>query len=43
MVAPTAYYLPRKEVEDWYTDAGMSPVVSWRNKNSWRGFGQKNV
>ncbi len=40
MIAPTAYYLPRKEVEEWYRDAGMQDTrFFWRNRNSWVAFG----
>jgi SAM-dependent methyltransferase/uncharacterized protein YbaR (Trm112 family) len=40
MIAPTAHYLPRSEVERWYRDARMERVqLFWRNRNSWVGFG----
>lgn len=42
MIAPTAYYLPRSEVERWYREAGLQGTVfTWRNRNSWCGFGLK--
>jgi SAM-dependent methyltransferase/uncharacterized protein YbaR (Trm112 family) len=42
MLAPTAFYIPRDEVERWYRDAGLKTTVfTWRNRNSWCGFGLK--
>ena len=41
LVAPTAFYIAREEFETWWRDLGATDVViSWHNKNSWRGFGQ---
>lgn len=41
LVAPTAYYIPREEFEDWWRELGASDVtIGWHNKNSWRGFGR---
>lgn len=41
LVAPTAFYLPREEFETWWRDIeAQQLVISWHNKNSWRGFGQ---
>lgn len=41
LVAPTAFYIPREEFEMWWKDVEASDVViSWHNKNSWRGFGR---
>ena len=41
LVAPVAFYLSREEFERWFVDAGLESVqVSWRNENSWRGFGK---
>lgn len=39
--APTAFYIPRAEFQEWWKDIGASDVViGWHNKNSWRGFGK---
>ena len=41
LVAPTAFYIPRDEFETWWRELGASDVmISWHNKNSWRGFGE---
>lgn len=41
LVAPTAFYISRDEFETWWRDVGASDVViSWHNKNSWRGKGK---
>ena len=41
LVAPTAFYIPRDEFESWWRELGATDVViSWHNKNSWRGFGK---
>jgi len=41
LVAPTAFYISREEFETWWRDAGAGDVViSWHNKNSWRGRGR---
>jgi SAM-dependent methyltransferase len=38
LVAPTAFYHRREEVEDWFATAGLEQVViTARNNNSWRG------
>jgi SAM-dependent methyltransferase len=43
LVAPVAFYLRREEFEEWFQRAGLSGVgISWRNKNSWRGFGSRD-
>jgi SAM-dependent methyltransferase len=40
LVAPTAYYHSRSEVEDWYRTAGAQRVeIGHHNANSWRGTG----
>ena len=40
LVAPTAFYLSREEFEAWWQDVGAGDVViTWHNKNSWRGLG----
>ncbi len=42
LVAPVAHYVPRDEFEEWFRGAGLQDVtISWRNRNSWRGFGVK--
>lgn len=42
MVAPTAFYLRREEYSAWFQRAGLEDVqLSWRNQNSWRGFGRR--
>lgn len=41
LVAPTAFYIPRDEFETWWRELGAKDVViTWHNKNSWRGFGE---
>jgi SAM-dependent methyltransferase len=41
LVAPTAYYISRKEFEEWWDDIGASDVeITWHNRNSWAGFGR---
>jgi hypothetical protein len=41
LVAPTAYYIRRDEFAAWFERAGFTDVaLSWRNQNSWRGFGR---
>ena len=43
LVAPTAFYIAGDEFKGWWQDIQASEVViGWRNKNSWRGFGQVN-
>jgi len=42
LIAPTAFYHSRAEVEDWFTSAGLSEVlITQRTNNSWRGTGVK--
>ncbi|MFH0820035.1 MAG: methyltransferase domain-containing protein [bacterium] len=42
LLAPTAFYLRRDELEDWFKKNNLSDIIiSWRNKNSWRGKGVK--
>jgi SAM-dependent methyltransferase len=44
LVAPTAFYVKREEFEAWFTENGLANIqVSWRNRNSWRGRGEKPV
>lgn len=40
LVAPTAFYHSRDEVEDWFATANAERVeITQRNNNSWRGTG----
>jgi SAM-dependent methyltransferase/uncharacterized protein YbaR (Trm112 family) len=40
LVAPTAYYLPRGEVQRWLDVAGLiRKSITWVNRNSWSGVG----
>jgi len=40
-VAPVAFYLRRDEFEGWFRHNDLRDVrISWRNQNSWRGFGR---
>ncbi len=42
MAAPTAFYIRREEFEGWFKEGGLKAVsLSWRNENSWRGWGRK--
>ncbi|MEJ7617725.1 MAG: hypothetical protein WKF30_12350 [Pyrinomonadaceae bacterium] len=39
--APTAFYIPRIEFEEWWKAIGARDVqIGWHNRNSWRGWGQ---
>jgi SAM-dependent methyltransferase len=41
LVAPVAFYLRREEFEGWFQRSELRDVrISWRNENSWRGFGR---
>ncbi|MGB9178184.1 MAG: methyltransferase domain-containing protein [Pyrinomonadaceae bacterium] len=41
LVAPTAFYISREEFEEWWQELRASEtVITWHNKNSWRGFGR---
>jgi SAM-dependent methyltransferase len=41
LVAPLAFYLKREEFEAWFHRCQLREIrISWRNENSWRGFGQ---
>lgn len=41
LVAPVAFYLKREEFEAWFDRCQLREVrISWRNQNSWRGFGR---
>jgi len=40
LVAPTAFYIPRAEFEEWWSELGARDVtITWHNKNSWCGRG----
>ena len=40
LVAPTSFYISREEFETWWHDINARDVmISWHNKNSWRGLG----
>ncbi len=41
LVAPTAFYISREDFADWWREIGATEVViSWHNRNSWRGLGR---
>lgn len=41
LVAPTAFYISRKEFEEWWRELGAEDVkITWHNQNSWCGFGK---
>ncbi|MDQ3489960.1 MAG: methyltransferase domain-containing protein [Acidobacteriota bacterium] len=40
LVAPTAFYISKKEFENWWKEIAADDVeISWHNQNSWCGFG----
>ena len=42
LVAPVAFYLKREEFQEWFRAAALDEIqISWRNQNSWRGFGRR--
>jgi hypothetical protein len=42
LIAPTAVYIPRAEVERWFDRADISDrSLTWVQKVSWAGVGQK--
>ena len=44
LVAPTAFYHSREELQDWFATAKMEQVeITRRNNNSWRGTGLVNA
>ncbi|CAK0776127.1 Methyltransferase domain-containing protein [Gammaproteobacteria bacterium] len=44
LVAPTAFYIKHDDFVAWFERAKMGMVaISWRNQNSWRGFGEVSV
>ncbi len=41
LVAPTAFYIPKAEFEDWWREIDAQDVgIIWHNQNSWCGFGK---
>jgi SAM-dependent methyltransferase len=41
LIAPTAFYLSKKEFEKWWQAIGAAETtIGWHNENSWRGFGK---
>jgi len=41
LVAPTAFYISKKEFEDWWKEINAQDVeIIWHNQNSWCGFGE---
>ena len=41
LVAPTAFYIPRAEFEEWWQAIQADEVqIGWHNENSWRGLGR---
>lgn len=41
LVAPTAFYIPRAEFEEWWQVINAKDVtIGWHNENSWRGLGR---
>ena len=42
LIAPTAAYVPRAEVERWFATAAIdAPTLTWVQKVSWAGVGKK--
>lgn len=42
LVAPTAQYISRPQLEEWFEAAGLEQVeITQRNGNSWRGRGER--
>lgn len=40
LLAPTAFYIRREELEKWFSNNNLEEVqIGWHNKNSWRGTG----
>lgn len=41
LVAPTAFYISKKEFEEWWEEIDAKDVeITWHNENSWCGFGK---
>lgn len=41
LVAPTSFYIAREDFEEWWRDVKAEDVIiTWHNKNSWRGVGK---
>ncbi len=44
LLAPIAYYYTKEEFESWFIQAQLKDIsITWRNRNSWRGFGVKST
>lgn len=44
LVAPVAFYISQEEFSSWFREADLQVVsMTWRNRNSWRGHGQKKA
>jgi hypothetical protein len=44
LTAPVAYYIPKRDVLDWFQTVGFpNPMIRWHNKNSWTGFASRRV
>lgn len=42
LTAPTAFYITKQEIEDWFKKAGLKDIAfEWRNKNCWNVVGVK--
>lgn len=42
LVAPVAFYIRKEAFARWFKEAGLQLLsLTWRNRNSWRGHGQK--
>jgi SAM-dependent methyltransferase len=40
LTAPTAFYIPRGDFEEWFRAVGAKDTsFAWHNQNSWKGFG----
>jgi len=40
-IAPIANYYKKEEFEKWHINSNLKNIeITWRNKNSWRGFGE---
>ncbi len=41
LVAPTAFYIPKEDFENWWREIEATDVeIIWHNRNSWCGFGR---
>jgi hypothetical protein len=42
LVAPSSQYIKREQLQEWFESVGFENVeITWRNRNSWRGRGQR--